>query len=557
MTEQVDVPKAKRPLLPAGSKWVYLSMLACILLFTAVCRLRLLDVPFERDEGEYAYAGQELLKGIPPFVSTHHVKLPGMYGMNAVFIFIFGHSIHAIHLGLLLCNLFCIVFCYAIARKLFDSISGVFAALVFALFTLSRATFGFTGNAEHFVLLFSLPAIWLLLRATDKFVIVPVPKIKTELFCAGLLFGLAYMMKQHALYFVLFAVAYCIYKAVTTRLIGKRLLFLTYGLVFAGGVGIPILVLCLIFRGLHLFDTFWWWTFYYPRTYVTQIPLSYAWLTFKTSFKPIWHDNWPVLILSFTGGLATVLLRKPKHKFFLLVLTVLSTLMVAAGLYFYPHYFLNAAPVLALLAGAGIYALNDLLQQKDAALLRNGVWFILPVVMVLMVFINRDYYFNDDGETTSRTVYGGNIFPESIKIGEYLQQHTRPTDKIAIFGSEPQIYFYANRSAATGYIYTYEMTKDHPYVSTFQKQMADEVAACNPVYVVMVNISMSWFATPVEHLDNYIFEWANKYIAANYIVTGMVDVRYPDPSVVEFDRPDGNYQHNQDSYVLIFKRKSK
>ncbi len=42
-------------------------VLALILLATALIRIRLLPTPLERDEGEYAYAGQLMLQGIPPY----------------------------------------------------------------------------------------------------------------------------------------------------------------------------------------------------------------------------------------------------------------------------------------------------------------------------------------------------------------------------------------------------------------------------------------------------------------------------------------------------------
>ena len=42
-----------------------LVVLAAIVL-AALVRIRLSDMPLERDEGEYAYAGQLILKGIPP-----------------------------------------------------------------------------------------------------------------------------------------------------------------------------------------------------------------------------------------------------------------------------------------------------------------------------------------------------------------------------------------------------------------------------------------------------------------------------------------------------------
>ena len=39
-------------------------------------RLRLLGVPLERDEGEYAYAGQLMLEGIPPYKLAYTMKFP-------------------------------------------------------------------------------------------------------------------------------------------------------------------------------------------------------------------------------------------------------------------------------------------------------------------------------------------------------------------------------------------------------------------------------------------------------------------------------------------------
>ena len=67
-------------------------MLVLTLLFTAGVRYRLLDVPLERDEGEYAYAGQLILQGIPPYGEIYNMKLPGIYAAYAVILKIFGQN---------------------------------------------------------------------------------------------------------------------------------------------------------------------------------------------------------------------------------------------------------------------------------------------------------------------------------------------------------------------------------------------------------------------------------------------------------------------------------
>ena len=39
-----------------------------------------------------------------------------------------------------------------------------------------------------------------------------------------------------------------------------------------------------------------------------------------------------------------------------------------------------------------------------------------------------------------RMMYGANPFPESYPIAEYLKEHTSAGDRIAVIGSEPQIF---------------------------------------------------------------------------------------------------------------------
>lgn len=68
------------------------------IVFTLVVaiRIRLLGIPLERDEGEYAYAGQLILQGIPPYKLAYNTKFPGTYAAYAVIMSIFGQTAHAI-----------------------------------------------------------------------------------------------------------------------------------------------------------------------------------------------------------------------------------------------------------------------------------------------------------------------------------------------------------------------------------------------------------------------------------------------------------------------------
>src|SRR5438445_12562149 len=90
--------------------WQWLSrhrawlLLGLTLLFVLTFRVRLRDMPLERDEGEYAYVGQLMLQGVPPYKEACNMKLPGTYAAYAVIMAIFGQTPSGIHLGLALVN---------------------------------------------------------------------------------------------------------------------------------------------------------------------------------------------------------------------------------------------------------------------------------------------------------------------------------------------------------------------------------------------------------------------------------------------------------------------
>jgi len=50
-----------------------------VLVLALAIRIRLLGIPVERDEGEYADAGQLMLQGIPPYKLAYNMKFRGTY----------------------------------------------------------------------------------------------------------------------------------------------------------------------------------------------------------------------------------------------------------------------------------------------------------------------------------------------------------------------------------------------------------------------------------------------------------------------------------------------
>src|SRR6266571_2837295 len=76
--------------------WVLFATALSIVIFV---RVRLLELPLERDEGEYAYTGQLMLQGIPPYKLAYSMKFPGTAATYALVMSVFGQAIGGVHVG--------------------------------------------------------------------------------------------------------------------------------------------------------------------------------------------------------------------------------------------------------------------------------------------------------------------------------------------------------------------------------------------------------------------------------------------------------------------------
>ncbi|HJT79582.1 MAG TPA: glycosyltransferase family 39 protein, partial [Chthoniobacterales bacterium] len=218
-------------------RWVVVLTLTLIICAAGAIRIRLLDMPLERDEGEYAYAGQLLLRGIPPYELAYNMKLPGTYAAYAVIMAVMGESVRAIHAGLLLVNCALILMVYLLGKRLFGLICGIVAAGSFAVLSLSHSVLGLAGHATHFVSLFAAAGALVLLVGFER-------NRNTALFCSGIFFGIAYVMKQHGVFFGLFgALVLLVHQWQQQPRDVSRMV--VRALIFSVGMFLPFLVVCI------------------------------------------------------------------------------------------------------------------------------------------------------------------------------------------------------------------------------------------------------------------------------------------------------------------------
>lgn len=171
------------------------TLLTVAIVFAAFVRYRLASMPLERDEGEYAYAGQLLLHGVPPYKLAYNMKLPGAYIAYAAIMAVFGQTMEAIRYGMLIINIATILVLYQLTRDQFDETTAGESAIIYAILSISGSVVGMNAHATHFVAFFGLAgatSLWFYLKS-------PAWQLA---FLSGLLFCLAFLMKQQGLFLV-------------------------------------------------------------------------------------------------------------------------------------------------------------------------------------------------------------------------------------------------------------------------------------------------------------------------------------------------------------------
>ncbi len=535
MTEEFAEVKSK------PFKFSLMLILAMVLVIAIVVRIRMLTVPLERDEGEYAYAGQLMLQGVPPYQLAYNMKMPGIYAAYAVIMAVFGQNHLAIHFGVLIINVMTIILIYYLAKKLFGKIAATATAVFFAITSMS-VNIQATANAENFVILPAIAAILLLVKFVGS------RKI-WQLIVSGLLLGIAFMMKQHGAAFIVFGVFYLVYTMVQQKPVSVKKILLNV-FVYSFFAILPFLITCVILWRCGVFDKFWFWTFDYARHYVSLNSYADGFGLLKETLSKIVPSAFFIWLLGL-AGLAGCMYDKRlrEHRLFLIVFLICSFLSLCPGLYFRNHYFVLFLPVLSILAGVGVLSVSNLLKSDRKRAYAAAL--VILLAWSCCFFSQLKCFMLTDPEMISRVTYGFFPFPETLRIANYIKAHSNADDKIVVFGSEPQIYFYSKRRSATSFIYTYPLMENQPFAVQMQREMIEQIQTNKPRFIVVVKTVDSWI--PVTGCSKLIFQWADSYFQEYYRQVGLVEIFKERGEVVYHWDSDVKPQ-KPESWIMILER---
>jgi hypothetical protein len=502
----------------------HLIVLFLLTLCTVVVRLPDINMPLERDEGEYAYAAQEILRGGMPYRDTFCQKPPIIFLWYLSSLILFGQSVWGIHFTMILISALTTWGVYLVwlqlAQTAYSSEKsnfgrhtiGFIVALFFLLSSADGAYFGSAANTEIFMLLPVLFGIHQLIIASET-------GAGKNWYLFGFLSMAAMLTKQVALFSFIGPVI------VIGLFLHRRKHLSVHAIIFAfmGAFSLLLFIFLWMFIG-GAFKDFINMVFFHNLDYV-GFPFSLKkWmrigLLLITRFK-LHLGLWIASAIC----LGSTFFKKHKHEkiiyWFSSGWMVSSLFGVALGPYTFGHYFLQLLPPACILSGL---LLNDIIKSPKISKRMSNLLAAAVVISICTPIVHsRIVSLKIDRRTRSFTlysVYGPSPFSAAEEVGEYLNKKTTPDDQILIVGSEPEILFYANRKSATKYTIFYPLTGNFKEADDMTNEFFREVLAKPPKYIILVYCRTS-FITGNGRIES-IYRRIEKMVREKYAEDSLV-----------------------------------
>jgi hypothetical protein len=519
---------------------------------------------------------------------------------------VFGQSASGIHIGVALINAASIWLIFLIGTKILDEPAGVTAAISYALLSTAPSVLGLAGHATHFVVLPALAGTLLLLRARHRALDVALnssllqstnppiyqstsrhSNIPYSVLFAGLLFGLAFLMKQHGVFFGIFGGLYLAFshlyepqsvkekreqaaqskteatgaKPRSSSRYGAKLppidwprLFkeLTF---FSISFALPYLLTCLVLWTAGIFPQFTFWTITYARKYATALPQGIGNDIVRTTLEAVTGSNVLLWIIPWLGALLMAWERRlaNEHRFLLVALLLCSFGSISVGFYFRQHYFITLLPVLALLTGLAVSRAVRLVRHDTTIelFLALPVFLLFGLGCLLSLGGNGPLWFSMSPTEATDSIYHTTLFSEARKLGESLRSADAGKNSlIAVVGSEPEIYFYSRHRSATGYIYMYPLMETHPYAAQMQQEMITQIEKQKPDYVVYVDEPHSWMRLPASL--SLLDDWWKNYWTTNLDLIQTIDLK----AAAETASVQSGAENLPEGHILLFRNRT-
>jgi len=457
------------------------------------------NAPLIRDEGEYAYAGQLLVQGIPPYQEAFIQKPP-----MVVYSYAFTHLLlpDSFWAPRLLAGLFIALTTLLLGYIVRIEFGEGFALPVTWLFTpmiLLPGLSEYPANVEMFLLLPLMAAIALYCRARKN------GHAGKYWFWTAFLAMTALLYKYTALPVVGFLfVAWFIEawpKAGRMKWLSQRMT-----LVIGGGLAAIALELGYFLvhdHGTHL----WECTILFNRYYAGSENFGFSF--FKVMAEMFWVHWWILFfvpIAAFFGD---------RRTWFWAGLSACS--LAATGLSIYSHYYVILIPFWALLGGIGLRRLSVRLADRlkwPVGWLTGGS---TALVVLLLLKPDISWMTLSPAQFAQRKA-SDQPFVEALQAAHQVGQMAAPDDFVFVAGSEPEILCYSQRYSPSRFITVYPLMIPTPMARGFQQEAINDLQRHPPKLIIVVKAPFSWLLQPDSPPD--LWDFIKNSLQKDYAMAG-------------------------------------
>lgn len=486
----------------------YWSLIVIILFFIFIFGLHYnsFNVPWEGDEGEYAYSAWLLRQNEVPYAHSFLQKPPLI-----IYTYYLAHLIKpwALWPPRLLAFFFTLANCFLlalIARRLYGK-KAAWAALWISALLLSLPRIGLPhANTEKFMLLplVGLIALAVFKRGREK---------RRTYFLAGVLGALAILYKPIALPPVLLTLIYWLVSGWLKTKNFKEALKAS-GLIILGSFLTALLALFyFIIRGA--FGDLWQQVFIYNLSYAADTKQYFPEQFIRYS-KIFLVNYWPIALLA-----AASLIWRPKLGYLwqaLFLISLVPVITTRIG-----HYYLLLVPFIVLLASGALSKLLNKIKEEEADW-RNIILIIFIALAAAVFFsLNGEQFFLSASEMPKWLYGADNNFNEDLLMAAKVKQYTSSGNRIFVAGSEPQIYYFSQRPAVSKFNVAFPLSINTPWRAPYQQEIIQELQETKPPAIVLPLGASGLLGpeTPTRVVDFLIAD-----LKANYNLVGGTVSQY-------------------------------
>jgi hypothetical protein len=456
------------------------------------------SLPFERDEGHYAYGAWIMTRGLVPYINTFEQKPPLIFLPYLLAYLINPQALWPAHLLADIFLLFTLLLIGMVAAREYGKRVGLLAMWLGLLLVMTPHLAPFAANTERFLILplMGLLAIYVFNRDCPG---------RWPLFWGTVCGVSAILFKQISLVPVSFILTIWLIERKKLGTI-KDLLTITVAALLTGFLTCGYFLM----RGAA---PFMWENLVVFNRYYMQATGGFTlqWFLFHLRQLTVSWVGIYLLIIWFVC-------KKTERRWFYLGLLLVSGLSILTTPY--GHYYIALAPFLAIIAAAGIDTLSrQLAESLKIAGKEKLVFVILSVMVVFSLFWPvRNYYVMPAPELLTRVYSTMNPFVESPLVAKRIDELTKPNDYIYIAGTEMQLHYYSKRLNPSRFSGVYSLMINQPLNLKYQQETIADLEKKTPRVIIWVQSPFSWLVQPGT--PTLIFNYLHRQLAQHYRLVG-------------------------------------